>query len=602
METEQQIMEMLNKNEAKKQAVEAENLALQEKLVQIRVENEKYRQEEAFVTERISNIMLNNTGSIDTENISQKINNFIIAADTQVGKTQKLIDACKLVLNENHLIFISCDNRIDQMNQLINRYKKQNVTVHRLSKRNMPEKVELAANSLADNRAVIFVILNNAAQIRNAEWFIGLLKLKTRIRKYTVFHDEGDMVNKADSRDDIANPSIAESHRLWISHMEHIQRLNRIDVINRFWVSATPDNCSELINIYANNIILLPKPTTYRTISNHVAWDYNDETFANNMLKSEIERVRRNNIGEVILYCVDNHTQQQIDMAKYFAYRYDCIGCSYNSKGITFYKKVGDIVKGFVYKQKDISLFLKYIKNKNKPVVIVGYDLINRGISFVGSEKDSPLAATVMFYKGTNQTPLVTLDQRFGRLSGTARSEITERVIYCSQRDWDEYVNYKSVKKQVFDSLESYGNMTMNEIASTFQSNPTRRNVDRKTMPSVNQAYRTARISNTSSQGSSSESSSTRVEENDVMKKLIKTWIYEKSIISKVLKYFYDHNGVNICDLEKFLNENGSKNPLQFIKHLTTKGKEYRHVFEKKNENYILRAEAREYYKTLVKK
>jgi len=77
------------------------------------------------------------------------------------------------------------------------------------------------------------------------------------------------------------------------------------------------------------------------------------------------------------------------------------------------------------------------------------------------------------------------------------------------------------------------------------------------------------------------------------MTELIDMWWGKKTIIGKILSYVYENEGVDEDELKEFLrNNNYSK---AWYSDLAQVNKEYKNVFERKNNNTNLNKEAREY-------
>ena len=410
--------------------------------------------------------------------VVHKVKNFILTGATQMGKTSYIINSIKEMMVTKSLIVISCDNKIDQMNQLKNRLIIEGINPWKLK-----SNVSTIAKSLNRGNSVVMIILNNAAQAKKLQATVMDLQIRAEFDNYRVFHDEGDMVNKSDDIKDISNASLPESHRRWVQHFNSCQ--TSIKNVTRYWVSATPENCAMLYDIPAKNIIVLPRDEKYVGITKHIDWDG-----SHNELEMEIERLRAKNNGEVILYCTTRKNDEQKELAKSMSLNYSCIACVYNGTGIFYYIRG----KMEVYDHKDIASFLSDIREEsieeNLPVVIVGFELMNRGISFVSTE-NSPLTATVMFYKG-GESYLVNLAQRFGRITGTSRPDLKERTLYCSVKDYDDYMVYSNNQKNVWDALTLEGNADKNigEIMKDVEVVKTNRKLDRPKLVSVNSEYK----------------------------------------------------------------------------------------------------------------
>jgi hypothetical protein len=116
---------------------------------------------------------------------------------------------------------------------------------------------------------------------------------------------------------------------------------------------------------------------------------------------------------------------------------------------------------------------------------------MSRGVSFV-AEGDNPPTATVMFYSGGVNSHIVGLAQRFGRITGTARPEISRRMLYCSSGVYDDYMAYIGNQKLVWNALSDEVNSEL-DICSILLNcegaTKIRRPLDRPTLPSVNRNF-----------------------------------------------------------------------------------------------------------------
>jgi len=121
---------------------------------------------------------------------------------------------------------------------------------------------------------------------------------------------------------------------------------------------------------------------------------------------------------------------------------------------------------------------------------------MNRGLSFVGKGID-PLTATVMFYKAGLNSHAVGMVQKFGRITGSARPDLYNRKIYCSQAAYEDYTGYIENQNAVYNALLDYPELNMTQILGLVVSRKLNRPVDRPVLKKVNKEY---------SQNSSSDS------------------------------------------------------------------------------------------------
>lgn len=456
------------------------------------------------------------------------IKNVIITSPTQVGKTAYIIENCKKNKNRPYLFVLTCDNSKAQMKQLKNRLMDNGIVGHDLSSATR-SKLE---NVLRVGKCAYLLVLNNECQIKKLESLVNSIRVRYRPRQYVVFHDEADTVNKADAGIEVDDSNVAISHRRWNQFFDTLS--NRGEMVKRFWVSATPENCSSISGITGKDIVVLPVPSGYVGINENVEWCDDD---SGSSLGMEIERIRGLNNGEVILYCLDKKKAAQDTIARDISFRYSCVSFSYNGDGFSFYRG-GDSLVLDVNCNDDISTVLDKLRDQG-PVVVVGYNLMNRGISFVSgpntrsgySNVNPPPTATVMFYSGGRSSHVVGLAQRFGRICGTSRPDLTRRVVYCPASVYKDYTGYLENQKVVFGLLENGGaDKTMSEIlGNSGRAVKLRRPLDRPTLKAVNMEYREGCTSGSGSDGEWDE---------DKMHRLVDSWkrVDNRAAVAKLFR------------------------------------------------------------------
>jgi len=419
------------------------------------------------------------------------VKNVIITSPTQVGKTKYVIDACKRNENRGELIVISCDNSKVQLAQLRSRLTEAAVCNYAVNKATPA----VVGKILKSGKTVVLVMLNNASQLSKLTKLVNDIRFVNDPTRYIFFHDEADMLNKSDSMEELADGSIPLSHRSWVGLMDLLE--NTCIPTNRFWISATPENCSSISRITGKDILVLPENVNYRPVSEYTDWNIEDDNSMSS-LEFEIERIRGVGVefsGEVILYCVDRKNIDQDEMAREISEKYNCVTCSYNMKNMILYFN-GAVVRNVIGKKDNISTVLDKTRllcgDENAPMVVVGYNLMSRGVSFV-AEGDNPPTATVMFYSGGVNSHVVGLAQRFGRITGTARPEITRRVLYCTSGVYDDYCGYIANQQLVWNSLSDSVNSEL-DICSILKScegaTALKRPLDRPTLGSVNRDFK----------------------------------------------------------------------------------------------------------------
>lgn len=443
--------------------------------------------------------------------------NKIITAPTQVGKTASMIELLKNA--KGWLSVVSCDNKTDQLSQIVSRFQKAGINVFHINKCKKRAIMKILLH-LANKRNVVIVLLNNGAQIKSLSKLIEQLVQKIHIEKYLCIHDEADMVNKMDIIEDVRDPRVPESHRQWLMHFTEFK--NFFNKTLRVWVTATCDNCSNIDNITGKDIVVIPPSLDYIPVNKHVDWNGTDET----LLLYEIQRIFMYQTGEVILYCYDTRVVKQIEKARILQQETDCITVVYNSttKCVFGYPEISTF--------KCIQELLTDLKQINKPVVIFGCEMMGRGMSFVGNDVETPLAATVLFHKDTTSTSAVNMTQKFGRITGTARPDIKTRIVYCTSKAYTDYTNYLYNQQAVYNEFDNYPDLNMTEILGLIDSKRIHRKVDRISLKKVNSEYSvSSRIVPETSSGPSGPVDTVK------MHRLVKSW-KDTNNLSEIAKLF----------------------------------------------------------------
>lgn len=542
-----------------------------------RENKENYEKDLKIVSEKLKNIL--KRGKNEKENqVNTAVKNTIITAPTQVGKTNTIIELCKSC--EGWVSVISCDNKIDQLNQLLNRVKGEEINVYSLDSayKNMTEVI----NHITNKENIVIVILNNETQVSKLTSFIQKIWKKVAIKKYICIHDESDMVNKSDDIKNLTNKKIPKSHREWIGHFQIMKSLN-ISLIRRIWVTATAENCSLLFDIKAKDILVLPSPADYRQVNTHLIWSGN----SNQELTYEIERIRTAKNGEVILYCCERLIKDQTTLAHKISRENNCITVVYNSKDTVIF---GNNIKLEVNDSIDQILSKLKQETDNTPVVIFGCDLMNRGLSFVGKGID-PYTATVMFYKGGLKSHAIGLVQKIGRITGSARPDLEDRKIYCTKEIYDDYNNYLSNQQAVYSAIKENPELNMNQILRIVGSEKLKRPVDRPALKKVNKQY------SDSSETDSGVDVAPTAPDTDKMRRLVSSWskTTNKTEVAKLFREMIGNGGSLMNSLIRDLIDNNDGE----IHHLTADYRKWNTVFYKDDTNHYIRDEAMKFYDTL---
>ena len=552
----------------------------------IRIERQNYQLRVEEVDDLINSKINeeNETVTIQTK----KVKNLIITGPTQAGKTARVIQACVAEKNTKKFITISCDNLTAQLNQMLARFVGRDIPVFTLKSINFTQVEE----HLKNNRSVVVIILNNDKQIIKLDNFLSELVFYQTPSDYLFFHDEGDMVNKADTLEDLTSKTIAKSHLRWVSLIDKLQK-SQVQT-TRVFVTATPENCSFISDIKLKDIIVLPIDTNYRNISQHIVWDKTNLQ----PIGVEVERIRQAVSREAILYSVEKKNGDQEETAKMFSSRFNCVALTFNMQGFRVYQNGSPFRHPSIQIQQSDSISLVFQKLRDVgPVIVVGYNLMNRGISFVGSElnqevRTRSLTATTMFVEMGDKSHVVGTTQRLGRGCGTSRPEITRRVVYCSQKMYDDYKNYLKNQRTVFSKLSNphFSNKTISEILNESpEAEKLQNKLDRPTLKNVNANY---------SDSCSSPSDGEPMEfDEDKMKRLINNWRVEGSSgrVGLLFRAMISDNGtMENRRVRETIGEN-QYGALAFEGH----SNQWSLIFRKDNTNHYIREEALDYYNGL---
>jgi hypothetical protein len=455
---------------------------------------------------------------------------------------------------------------------MINRLRTSGVSAFDLLELTAPS----VSRMIKGNLNVVIVMMNNSSQISKINTLFNRIRVLVKVKRNYFFHDEADTLSKTDTSFEISESSVAISHREWALFFENVSK-SKVPT-TRFWISATPENCSSIARVTGGRIIVLPSVENYRGVSDNVNWSGDSEC-----LKNEIDRIRILDNGEVILYCVEKRVADQDGSAKEISRNYGCVCLSYNGKSAVLYK-CGAVVSGLICSDDSVSSILDRTRElcSGYPMVIVGFLLMNRGVSFVGSGINPP-TATVMFYRGGGGAHMVGIAQRFGRITGTSRPDLNRRVVYCSSGVYTDYCNYLSNQQLAFRNLEGGG--TLCEILKREGGIKLGRDIDRITLKQVNLEF--GSIGNGVVRGD-------RVDMDlDKMARLVDSWRGSRNgtAVARLFRRMLENGGKLLsCNVRTFFNTEGPYNAL-------TNGHTSDHslVFRKDSTFHYLRDEVADY-------
>jgi hypothetical protein len=252
----------------------------------------------------------------------------------------------------------------------------------------------------------------------------------------------------------------------------------------RICISATFENNCYFQNVNTKNTFVIPEKVNYKKINKQEHWEKGNLA----PLKKEIDRIKIHGSNEAILFCSDylNSKQEQIAEELYDEFNIPVI--VYNGNGIEIF--FND--KQLIYNG-NISNAISWVEKKYfGPVIIVGYRLMDRGISFCSNKKINPLTATVMFYSGSNVVSAVNIAQILGRITGTSRPDINERTIYCDNQIYRTYTRYIENQEMIYKAIKESENILVKDLIKTLPLNKLERKLDRPILKTANSEYNEA--------------------------------------------------------------------------------------------------------------
>lgn len=456
--------------------------------------------------------------------------NIVIASGTQNGKTREIIDIVK-TSGANSLTIMSCDNRLDQLNQLTERLKKSGVIPFTCA----DVKISTSGTGLTKpsiekfkeffkiHKKLVFILLNNNSQCSKTRVLTQhLLQDKDfSFEKFHMIHDEADLVNKSDNAETITDEETVKVQMEWVSFFQMLKSYTDLQYVKRIWVSATPENCSLIKDVTAKDVFVLPKHPNYRGEVSFTEWNSDYEA-----MDPEVLRIKQGKTREIILFCTDYTNAKQTDTSKLLFITYRCPVITYNCSGILVY------IRGEENPFSTSSLSIDQVigclgKSYSGPIIIVGNALLSRGISFVGDSKKKPHTATVMFYTGSKTATAVSIAQRIGRITGTSRPDITERRIYTQSDIFDTYSYYLKNQDTIYEALKTPENSQRLVADILKETIPglirLSRPLDRKVLKNTNAKYLEA-APVASYTGSSSSTSGPVSNDEEIMKNKTIKW------------------------------------------------------------------------------
>jgi hypothetical protein len=475
--------------------------------------------------------------------------NGIITAPTQVGKSDATRELIETAFRMNVPVIVSTDNKTDQQEQLYNRMQNglcgAYVKLLKVNDKTFQKDIDKIVKE-ENNRFVIFC-LDNSSQIKKLKHTIGYLSIKQyfNIKKIMLVHDEGDVVTKDQDVERI-NEEQPESHKEWMELMNDFKTGN-IDV-KRIFVTATPDNCMMLYGINNVDIISLEIPSDYtgwKDINYNIMKD--DLDTRENLIKV-VNKIKLSESYEVILYCVDRKIENGQDIIlNSLSETLNCTVNTYNSNGIVVIFNKEEFNELFHHELWETGVVFKRHRNKftmpylsirkfytlckkigETCVVTIGKDLISRGISYVGEDKNKPFTASVMFYKPGTKMHVVGMCQTIGRITGRARPEL-RRELFASEDVIINYKNYNTNQEKYMKIIndENTDDKLSKDIINDLTFNRLTRNIDR---PALNLKINMIEDTLEDTEGFI----------DGVNVKKLRNWLNDDSLVGKIIRYLFD--------------------------------------------------------------
>lgn len=457
------------------------------------------------------------------------------------------------------------DNKTEHFNQMESRMEANNIEITKLSKKN-----EIL------NKNIVFVILNNSAQIKKLNEVISNLYKYYKFKNYHIYIDESDTFNKTDNSNS-SEDSDPKCHLAWNKHFEIIKKFN-LENTKRICISATFENNCYYQNVLTKNTFVIPEKINYIKINNQKDWKNGDL----NPVKKEINRIKKDGTNEAILYCSNYLNSKQEEIAGELYDKFNIPVILYNGKGIEIF--INDKQK--IYPG-NISNAMTWVEKRYfGPVIIVGHRLMDRGISFCSTSKNKPLTATVMFYSGSNVVTAVNIAQILGRITGTSRPDITTRTVYTDEKVYNTYTNYLKNQNMIFKEIQKVENkdLLLKDVMNKLQLNKLDRKLDRSTLKTVNREYKEA----------SSSVKHTKESDPEKMHRLVNSWISitNNTAIALVFRQMIENQGKLQNSLIRDYFE--TIGPYNAMTNTNTSAR-YNLVFRKDSEYHYIKNEVLEY-------
>jgi hypothetical protein len=223
---------------------------------------------------------------------------------------------------------------------------------------------------------------------------------------------------------------------------------------------------------------------------------------------------------------------------------------------------------------------------------------MGRGMSFVGKGKN-PLAATVLFHKDTASITAVSMTQKFGRITGTARPDLNIRKVYCTDKAFQDYKTYLENQEAIYSQLKTHPELNMTEILKLVDSKVLGRKVDRKNLYKVNNEYKEGAEHSIKNENNNQEQ---QEPQEDKMKRLVESWSKptNDTDVAKLFREMISRGGsMPSAEVKTLIKNQGAYSCLTNI--LQTENRCWNTVFLKYENNHFIKQEAQDYYNEIVK-
>lgn len=485
-----------------------------------KIANETQREQ---LAQLMSNVNVQNRNQEKTENFAKKIIekenvkksryvrflesksvNGIIWAPPQVGKSAAKISFIKTCFKYDTPVIVSTDNKTDQQEQLFNRIQSDLICedIKMLKVTDKTFKKDLKECIESGNKRFVIFCLDNSSQIEKlieqlTSCYTRLTKM-AEIKRIAIIHDEADTIAKANDTEMITDKQ-AKSHQKWLELRDLINNnMGDID-LKRIFVTATPENVVLLYKIDCPDVMKIEIPSNYIGYDKITHIDITDDLEVGEKLQNEVNRIKEAGTNEAILYCIDRKIEDGHNvLLQHFTYELNCIVNTYNGNGIStilkdhnqvekFERRLNKYGVNFIknemhYQMKEmtIRLFYKIMKSLGENcIVTIGKDLICRGISYVGSDEESPITATTMFYRPGKLMHAVGMCQTIGRISGCAMPSLKRRL-YCTKDIYETVKRYYKNQEKFIKEITKDGKTgTTKEVVDDMIFEEYKRPIDR---------------------------------------------------------------------------------------------------------------------------